>query len=544
MIAALDAQLHLMMYHKTRGLQGKRLRKSLVHFLNQICIIIILLHVIVGINIHPVAARLQLSTGSQIYATSNYFQYTPSNTTKLSHNSIKGIILSTSFSSNCTINPWPVLSTNETATIAHGIVGANRTLVLIDPDAMLTAGCRSYKQTINTVLNSRMKLLDNGYPALAAVLITVESEEAQGPFASYCRTDTMEDIPCYKPPNLNGNVTIALLNTSDGRHAWNTIHSNARNTVTGILNQDAGPWNVYFATSDYAAITWLISCANAVILFIGFFRIFQLFLWKEFHFNCKNMAYSFVIISSACQIVYPPLKLLELTRGIFYIVGEITANLGLITLAVLWLIRLPYFSLIWRRCCYCMIAIASVLIMMTAIINMMNLPNLFNLQWLETIITSSANAASSLIYIVFFGSYGVAFYRKWCSYALSGQTRRAIRRLILLSVSQALTQLLLLLLTTLYSFKPLARRPTSLFYIIIFYQLVLILRSVSIIGFLRIRVTEEEMERNNASTESLRIKHPFSYGDERRPSVVAVSRRSIQGNHVNLSLLVDPNRPF
>jgi hypothetical protein len=82
-----------------------------------------------------------------------------------------------------------------------------------------------------------MKLLDNGYPPLAAVLITAESEDAQGPFAPYYRTDSMEDAPCYEPPNLNGNITIAILDASDGRRAWSTVQANIINSITGVLTQ-------------------------------------------------------------------------------------------------------------------------------------------------------------------------------------------------------------------------------------------------------------------------------------------------------------------
>jgi hypothetical protein len=109
----------------------------------------------VEINICMVSARLQLSVGSQIYATSNYFQYTSSGTTKSTNSSntgIKGIILSASFNSYCALKPWPKLSTTEATVLINGIIAANRTLVLIDPDTMLTAGCQSYKQ-VNITFN-------------------------------------------------------------------------------------------------------------------------------------------------------------------------------------------------------------------------------------------------------------------------------------------------------------------------------------------------------------------------------------------------------
>jgi hypothetical protein len=56
-----------------------------------------------------------------------------------------------------------------------------------------------------------------------------------------------------------------------------------------------------------------------------------------------------------------------------------------------------------------MVALAGVFVITINVINMMNLPNLFDLQWSESIITLTANAASALIYIIFFSLYGNSF---------------------------------------------------------------------------------------------------------------------------------------
>lgn len=56
-----------------------------------------------------------------------------------------------------------------------------------------------------------------------------------------------------------------------------------------------------------------------------------------------------------------------------------------------------------------MVALTGVFTIIASVINVMNLPNLSNLQWSESIITLTANAASALIYIIFFSLYGNSF---------------------------------------------------------------------------------------------------------------------------------------
>ncbi|KAI9595753.1 hypothetical protein BDF19DRAFT_46713 [Syncephalis fuscata] len=499
-----------------------------------------------------VVARLQLANNSRSYNTSSYFQTAPILQTDQSKpaRQINGFVVAVSLANNCTLQAWPAPSDAATKVLKINS-STNKTFIVLNPESMTTSGCQSYRETLQAIVNYKATLLTSGYPELAAVLITANDGNGQGPSASYCRSNSMLDDPCYKPPDIDNKVIIAILNDYDGQELWSTVQSNKNSVLLATLQEEAGPWNNQFTSNSYVAFMWLITSTNGFILFIGLCRIAQSILRKEFQFNIKNTAYILILVSSLCQAVYSTQPLLSRSRNIVQIIGDIMGNSSLLLLASLWLVRLPYCSILWHRCCYVGIISIATAVVVAAICNILALPNIFAPTYIGRIVVTAANGIAFLCYIVFFTTYGIAFHKKWCAQALSEKTRKATRRLTLLCMSQVFIHSLLLLLAILYAFKSLAEKPIGLLTILYLLMFVMTLKNAFVINFVRVCVTDEEVDnysmrertstwynRSTTSTESLRPVHEIP-----RRSIIGRSSRR-QSAYVNLSLLVDPNRPF
>ncbi|RKP09220.1 hypothetical protein THASP1DRAFT_28992 [Thamnocephalis sphaerospora] len=289
---------------------------------------LLLLHGILTLGIiHHVCARLVFTQSDRIsgatktasFPSADYFQF------EQPYYERTGMLYVPAFARECRL-----VLPSDSSRQADMKPGANYTMALLH-ESPWQAGCQSYKQAAQLVIDAEAQLRAVGYPRLGALVVV-----------STVNTRYPAGLDAGSIGGLDAATPITFLSLSDGKAAlpWFPANNSAITTVT--ISQEQGEWNRIFLSPAYIVKQWVVLMTIVTICVYGTYRLALLAFSDQRFWSLRSIVVATEVL---CRIPYMLFYLSPLLRENYEIplvaCGMVITTVVFVLLYI-WIARLPY----------------------------------------------------------------------------------------------------------------------------------------------------------------------------------------------------------